>query len=265
MSNRLARARSLALIFSLIVLAGLAVRSAAAQTEGDPQRGGELFSANCAVCHGSDGRGRIGADLNQFPGINVDAFLRETIAQGVAGSVMPAWGQANGGLLSEQDINDIAAYIVGVFGGTEPIAPAPTYAPVVIPPLPNVQADVNAGAQVFQQNCVVCHGERGQGRVGAILAKSWAAPIPDARIRVTVRDGIAGSKMPAWGQASGGPLSDEDINNVAAYVLTLQPVEGAATTVAPPGGPISRTTGLLLLGLVGVLIVAGLVVYYRRA
>lgn len=260
MTYRWIRTGALALMLSLILAAGVAV----AQTGGDPDRGGQLFAENCAVCHGLDGKGRVGANLNEFPGIAVDQFLKETIARGVEGSVMPAWGQANGGPLSDQDIADIAAYIAGVFNATQPIAPAPVYVPPVIPTLPNIQADLSAGAVIYHDNCVVCHGDKGQGRIGAKLAKAWSGNIPEATIRVTVRDGVSGSVMPAWGQANGGPLSDEDISNVASYVLTLQPVGGSEPTPLPPA-PFNMVAALLIGGLLVVLIVAGLVVYYRKA
>jgi len=71
--------------------------------------------------------------------------------------------------------------------------------------------------------------------------------------------------MPAWASSKGGPLSDEQIEDVTAYILTLSPVEGAPTPTPASPGPISLTTGLILLGVVAVLIVIGLIVYYRRA
>jgi hypothetical protein len=70
--------------------------------------------------------------------------------------------------------------------------------------------------------------------------------------------------MPAWSQASGGPLSDEQIANVAAYVLTLSPTV-AATPAPAEAGPITLTTGLIALGILALLVIVGLVVYYRRA
>jgi len=92
--------------FGLVIIAGAAF----AQGEtGDPTRGGQLFVDNCAVCHGVDGQGRVGASLKSFPGIEVSATIRQTISQGVPGSVMPSWGEANGGPLSDQDIADLPA------------------------------------------------------------------------------------------------------------------------------------------------------------
>jgi hypothetical protein len=64
--------------------------------------------------------------------------------------------------------------------------------------------------------------------------------------------------------ANGGPLAQADIDNVTAYVLSLEPASGA-TAQAPAAGGLSLTTSLIGLALVGLLIVVALVVYYRRA
>lgn len=248
----------------LVLIAGWS--TALAQSEGDPERGGELYIENCAVCHGIDGTGRIGANLENFPSIDVGAVLETTISEGIAGTVMPAWGRANGGPLSDQDIADISAYIQGAFAGSDPIAPAPTFVAPEIDPLPDIDGDPSAGAVVFKANCVACHGDQGQGRFGIVLAKSWSGNQPDAYIRSVVTDGISGTTMPAWARSSGGPLSDEDIANVAAYVLTLEPVSTSPQPQpTPTEGPISGGTVLLVLGIVLVVLVIVGIVYYQRA
>ncbi|MER3458187.1 MAG: hypothetical protein C4309_05750 [Chloroflexota bacterium] len=95
---------------------------------GDPQRGARLYAENCAMCHGPTGQGRVGPQLSKnFPGINVGAALKQIISNGVKGSVMPAWAQANGGPLSEQDINDITLFILSLKPQAGPTpTPAPT-------------------------------------------------------------------------------------------------------------------------------------------
>lgn len=256
--------RALKLIGLVILLALLGWSTAQAQAEGDPQRGGQLFAENCAVCHGIDGQGRIGASLRQFSGIDPGKVVAQTIAQGISGSVMPSWGADYGGPLSDQDIADIVSYILKVFNGTQPIEPFPTYEPPVITRLPDMKGDPSAGAVVFAENCRPCHGDSGQGRIGKPLATSWPGPDPELYIRNTVSNGIAGTVMPTWAQSNGGPLSDTQIANVAAYVLTLSS-GGSSPAPATQPGPIGVSTVLLVLGgIVVVAIVVG-VMYYRRA
>jgi mono/diheme cytochrome c family protein len=252
------------LTLGVTVVAFAVSAGAVAAQAGDPERGGELYVENCAVCHGEDGEGRVGASLTEFPGIQVDASLVQTITRGVDGGVMPAWGGEFGGPLSDQDILDLAAYIQTAFAGTQPIEPLPTYPVLELPPLPDVEGDPGQGAAVYQANCAVCHGAQAEGRIGAGLAKSWPASDPSAYIRQVVRDGIAGTTMPAWGRTQGGPLADGEIADVAAFILSLSPTV-SATPAPSPSGPITLTAGLVALAILAVLVIAGLVVYYRRS
>ncbi|MGA9533337.1 MAG: c-type cytochrome [Anaerolineales bacterium] len=260
---RISRTWLVALTLCLVAMAGFGV--AHAQDGGDPDHGGELFVENCAVCHGAEGQGRIGANLENFPGINIEAELIQTITNGIDGTVMPAWGESNGGPLSSNDIADIAAYISSAFSGTLPIKPLPTYQPPPIEPLPNVEGDPASGAVVFKANCVMCHGEEGRGRFGATLAKAWSGVEPQVYIRQVVRRGIEGSTMPAWYQQNGGPLSAAQIDDVTAYVLALSPQSINPTPTAPAAGPLDVQTSLVVLAILIVLAVVVLIVYYRRS
>ena len=245
----------------LFVGVGLALAA-----EGNPKRGAELFAVNCAVCHGADGQGRIGANLTKdFAGINPTAFIEETIATGIEGSRMPAWSQANGGPFTDQDIADVAAYVNGLMGGSEPPAPAPTVVVQAIVPAPGVTGDPTAGAVIFAQNCAMCHGDTGQGRIGAKLAKSWPAVNPSAYIRSTVERGIEGAVMPAWLEDNGGPLTKSDIDNVSAYILSLKAEQPSTPAPTTTSGPLSGAVGWILLGVIAVVIIAAVVAYYRKA
>jgi hypothetical protein len=65
-----------------------------------------LYSVNCAVCHGLDGQGRIGATLaKDWPSIRPDLRIKETIVNGGPGLLMPAWSKANGGPLDDAEID----------------------------------------------------------------------------------------------------------------------------------------------------------------
>ncbi len=251
----------------LVLVIGFVLMSGAAwaQEGGDSERGAELYQTYCAMCHGADGRGRVGANLQAFPGIAVNAAIQQTVTNGVEGSVMPAFGEVQGGPLSSVDISDIAAYLSGVLEGTEPIAPAPTYEPPDVEPLPDIAGDPSQGAVVFQQNCVACHGERAEGGFGWPLARNWPGNQPQVFISQVVSNGIQGTIMPGWSQAKGGPLTQDQIENVSAYILTLQPVSGLPEAGEPPSGPLGSTISWILMVGLAFVVVIMLVRYYKRA
>lgn len=257
-------ARKMALVLSVSFMA-VFVGVAFSQTSGDVEHGGELYVEYCAMCHGADGRGRVGANLDLFPGIDAESAMEQIIREGIPGSLMPAWGQDEGGPFSDEDIRDVTAYVLALVGGTGPIAPVPTYVPPEIEPLPEVSGDPSEGAVVFQENCSACHGERAQGGFGWPLAKSWPGTQPAAYIRQVVSLGIGGSFMPGWARSGGGPLTNEEIDDVTAYILSLNPAAGPSPTPTPPEGPLGLTTSLALLGGLVVLVLVVLIIYYRRA
>lgn len=252
------------LIGTLLLL--LAAGTAFAQEDGgDPERGADLYLENCAMCHGDDGQGRIGANLSVFPGIDPGAAIRQIMAEGIPGSVMPAWGQTNGGPLTEQDILDISAYVTGILEGTEPVAPFPEYVPPSIEPLPDIEGDPAQGAVVFAQNCVACHGDQAQGGFGWPLAHTWSGNQPEVFIYQVVSEGIENTLMPGWAQALGGPLEDQQIEDVTAYILSLDPVAGLILPEPASEGPLTTNVSLLLFAGAALIVVVVLVVYYRRA
>ena len=212
---------------AMLTLLGLwlvGTRSVNAQDQAQIELGARLYAENCAVCHGKNGEGRVGADLaKNWPSIRPDLRIKETIVNGITGTPMVAFSQVNGGPLSSEEIDALVAYILTwETGGPIYIAPTQTFTPRnLITVVPNVEGDPNQGALLFEQNCAVCHGVNGEGRIGATLAKNFSSVRPDLSVKNTISNGVAGSPMPAWSQTNGGPLSEQDINNVTAFVLTL--------------------------------------------
>lgn len=102
---------------------------------GDPSNGASVYAQNCAICHGANLEGGIGATLNpidKLPGVpnSLDpAFLINIITNGrqpqpgdPKQAMMPAWK----GKVSDQDIKDVAAYIIQqnrIGAGNVPLSP----------------------------------------------------------------------------------------------------------------------------------------------
>jgi mono/diheme cytochrome c family protein len=226
-----------------ILLAALALLAvslkAAAQSTPDSQlaEGARLFADNCAVCHGVNGQGRVGATLaKNWPSVRPDLTVKNIITNGVPGSRMPAWGEAKGGPLTSAEIDALTAYILSwQTGGSANIIILPTPTPLPpVTPVPNITGDTVHGAELFQQNCIMCHGEGGQGKIGKTLAKNWSGVRPDLLIRTTIINGIPNTKMPAWGQANGGPLSEQDVDDLTAYILALPKTTEIQASTEPP-------------------------------
>ncbi len=78
---------------------------------------------------------------------------------------------------------------------------------------------VAAGADIFQQNCAVCHKERGEGNIGPNLTDAfWIHGGTATDIYHTIHDGVLQAGMPAWGQTLGA----EAVQKVTAFVLSIR-------------------------------------------
>jgi cytochrome c551 len=74
---------------------------------GDPEAGAMVFSENCSVCHGATGHGGNGGpDLTTMPLAQTEEGAIQQVTNGGGG--MPPFG----GTLSEEEIENVAAYVV---------------------------------------------------------------------------------------------------------------------------------------------------------
>ena len=93
----------------------------------------------------------------------------------------------------------------------------------IAPRLSGLTAKERRGEKLFQANCAFCHGADGSGKnwIGQFMQPQArdltlfsVSTMPPARLRAVIRDGLAGSSMPAWRQV----LSSVEIDAVTAYV-----------------------------------------------
>lgn len=176
-----------------------------AQDERALKIGGRLFANNCAVCHGSDAKGAIGfpnlADGDWRWGGDAET-IKTTILHGRV-AAMPAWGA----VIGENGVKNVAAFVRRDLAG--------------LPLAEGSDADLAAGAQVFAQNCAVCHGADGQGTqaMGApqlTRSSGWIYGSSVAQLQQTIRHGRNGH-MPAQEPY----LGNDKVHLVAAYVYSL--------------------------------------------
>jgi sulfur oxidation c-type cytochrome SoxX len=227
-------------------------RDAAAEekTEEAIHRGAQLFVQYCVPCHGptgdgsAAGDGRIGVDLNTeqnqsddpVVGPEREQIIRKTIERG-RGQIMPAWGQADGGPLNEQQISELVILIrEGGWDVTEKLAreasggelPTPPPAPTPVP------AGPEQGKQLFGQVCATCHKANDYpngGEIGPDLTGLGAKQQTDVvGIPVTKEDLTAwinnpaaikpGTPMPPKGGAT--TWGDQEVSSVVDYLLSLK-------------------------------------------
>jgi cytochrome c oxidase cbb3-type subunit 3 len=96
--------------------------------------------------------------------------------------------------------------------------------------LPNSRVDLASGEKLFQHHCALCHGPKGEGGRGPILAQAKLSRAPDdATLVKVIEDGIRGTEMPG-----AGAMSEREMRQTAAYVrslgkISLKPVPGNPT------------------------------------
>jgi cytochrome c oxidase cbb3-type subunit 3 len=103
------------------------------------------------------------------------------------------------------------------------------------------KASLQNGRQLYVDNCVTCHGSRGEGGVGLALNNSvFLKKASNDVIFATVASGRPSTVMPAWGQAYGGAFTDEQIRDIVTFIRAWEPnapvVEAAVFVPAPARG-----------------------------
>jgi mono/diheme cytochrome c family protein len=185
--------------------------------------GRQLYVDNCTSCHGTRGEGIVGPALNNKTLLTKasDEVLFATIRTGRPNTVMPAWGQENGGPLTDEDIR----YVVSFLRAWEPTAPEVTTTVIVVP-------SAARGAAIFAGSCFTCHGDEGQGTKTAPALNDAARlkKLDNEWYRQTIANGRPAKGMPTWGTV----LSPNQIEDVVALLSAWRAGERVVpeTTVA---------------------------------
>ena len=85
-------------------------------------------------------------------------------------------------------------------------------------------AAVADGRALFAASCANCHGTNGEGKIGrAINSRDLLATTSDQTFFGLISTGVPGTLMPAWGQPSGGPFTDQQISQLVAFIRAWEP------------------------------------------
>ena len=101
------------------------------------------------------------------------------------------------------------------------------YRDVAVPPGLLESKDARArGAVIFEKNCAICHGVRGDGhglrsqtlsgRPRDFTDRSWRERTSPRHVYHAIREGVSGTAMPSWRS-----LSEEQSWDLVAWVLSL--------------------------------------------
>lgn len=90
------------------------------------RQGRELYGAVCGLCHEAAHRASMVPDLRTVNTHNDPQIWRAFIQHGKAGTLMPAFGEDDGGPLNDAQVDSLVRYLGGDFrksGATTPTAP----------------------------------------------------------------------------------------------------------------------------------------------
>ena len=200
--------------------------------------GESLFGVFCVGCHGRRGEGSKLPTLGSrvppignpdFLAIAEDRYLRESIARGRPGRQMPAFGAADSGLRPTE-----VAALVSYLRTFMRASPEP--AAVLAEPVEEA-----LGSRLFVENCVGCHGERGEGNM---LAPPLGAPDnlttrADSPILGTLTNGVNDTAMRSFRH-----LDARSLRALVATVRALPPAALARTGWTRRPGDAARGEGL---------------------
>jgi mono/diheme cytochrome c family protein len=168
--------------------------------------GKTLFGQHCSSCHGDK--------VPTAPDIET---ARKIISTGGPHVTMPVWGK----ILTPEQLDALVQYTLEASQGK----------------------GTEEGAQLFAENCSACHGQFGQGGPNPTRPGDMISPISsadflrtrdDATLRNIISQGQPDFGMSPFGSANGGPLDDDEIDSLVAYIRSW---EANPPTVSLPEAP----------------------------
>jgi cytochrome c oxidase cbb3-type subunit III len=182
-----------------------------------------LFQQNCAGCHGKDGDGGAALPISNptYLAIVDGDGLRKTIAQGVRGTPMPAFGQSAGGMLTDEQIDVLASGIrsrwskPGLLDGVT----APRYTSTS-------SGDADRGAAAYKVFCESCHGPNGRGgpKGSSIVDPAFLTLTSNQGLRTIVIVGRPDFGAPDWRtNVPGRAMSDQEVTDIVAWMIRQRP------------------------------------------
>jgi len=190
-----------------------------------------IYQRDCAVCHGSTGKGTSLGPRIAGRGTALVDYMLSTGRMPLPSPHAPLDRRTPAYDAATRE--ELVRYIAGFAPG----GPA-------IPKLDLAHADLGEGGQLYQLNCAPCHSAGGEG--GALL-NTAAPPLRDATPEQTAEAIRSGPPpMPRFGQAA---LSDAQVSSVVAYVQYLRHPDNRGGIPLWNLGPLTEGAVALVFGL----------------
>lgn len=196
---------------------------------GNPFLGGQLYQANCGSCHGLDGEGSSGPQLNNptFLRSASDGFLIATIVLGRTGTPMRSMVHGQEGLaqIDPRQVQDIVAYM------RQWEFPARWRKPRSVAEMS--ERAITSGGQKYEKFCAGCHGPNGLGVkdgpdyfAPALNNPEFLEAASDGFLLATIARGRSRTPMRPFGVGTGGiaSLKSEDITDIVSFIRAWQEV-----------------------------------------
>jgi mono/diheme cytochrome c family protein len=195
-----------------------------------------LYQQNCAACHGGQGKNGAAISLANpvYLAVAGTDIIHKATANGVPGTLMPAFAKNQGGMLTDQQIAILAKGVESAWA--KPAALQGQSAP---PYASSSPGDPAQGQQAFTTFCASCHGSDGSGlkrkenSTGSLVDPAYLALISDQGLRSLVIAGQPEDGMPDWRSdmtgTSSRSMTDKEISDIVAWL--------ASHRIAAPGQP----------------------------
>jgi cytochrome c oxidase cbb3-type subunit III len=192
------------------------------------EHGAVIYGKMCAVCHGAAGEGYKADEATalhhpDFLTSVTDDYLKNAITNGRSGTTMSSWGAVRGGPLAPSDVDDVVAFIR--------TWDDPTKARVTLDDKP-AAGDPLAAQEVFDKECVKCHGVHGTAGPNVhIGSPEFLTSASNGFLRYAIKKGRVGTPMPGFEST----LGNEKIEDLVTLLRGWQspPIARPAAS-APP-------------------------------
>jgi cytochrome c oxidase cbb3-type subunit 3/ubiquinol-cytochrome c reductase cytochrome c subunit len=186
-----------------------------------------LYRQNCSACHGPQGMNGPSYPLAnpEYQALVDEQVLHKVVADGVPGTLMPAFAISAGGSLTDQQVDALVKGMRAAWykpGTPEGASPPPYHAAAA--------ADTSRGAEVYAAYCSSCHGVAGQAgktKAGSITEPAFLSLISDQALRTVIIAGRPDIGQPDWRNSMPGhPMTDQQVTDVVGWLSSQRAPRG---------------------------------------